>query len=80
MFDTLPMAARVMLPGAVKVTTPLTARLTTVLILPVPLPIGQLEPIEAAHDHVMFSNDAPKVSVTIAFDTALGPRLATTRV
>lgn len=61
----------------VKVAVPALARLTVVLMLPVPLACPQLEPLDAVHVHETFVKAAGTLSVTVAPVTGLGPSLVT---
>ena len=61
----------------VNVAFPPFAKLTVVLMLPVPDADPQFEPLEARHVQVALVSLAGKGSVTVAPETALGPLLVT---
>lgn len=61
----------------VKVAEPPFARLTVVLMLPVPLALPQLDPLDAAHVQETLPRMPGTVSVTVAPVTGLGPSLVT---
>lgn len=73
----VPRASAATVAVTVKVALPPFARLTVVLMLPVPVVAPQLEPLEAKHDQVALVSLAGKMSTTAAPDTALGPLLVT---
>lgn len=64
----------------VKVAVPALARLTVVLMFPVPLAWPQLDPLDAVQVHVTFVSELGTVSVTVAPVTGLGPSFVTTMV
>lgn len=82
------MAVLVMVPVAldgkdavsVNVAVPPFTRLTVVLMLPVPLALPQLDPLDAAHVHETLLRIPGTVSVTVAPVTGLGPSLVTVMV
>lgn len=61
----------------VNVAVPALARLTVVLMLPVPLVCPQLDPLEAAQVQDTFVKTAGTSSVTVAPVTGLGPSFVT---
>lgn len=75
-----PVAVPETVPFNVKVTVPLAATSTVVLILPLPLACPQLDPAEAAQVHVALVSVAGRMSETVAPNAALGPALLTTMV
>lgn len=72
-FVRVPSASAATVAMTVKVALPPFARLTVVLMLPVPVVAPQLELLEAKHDQVALVSLAGKVSTTAAPETALGP-------
>lgn len=61
----------------VKVAVPALARLTVVLMLPVPLTAPQLDPLDATQTHETLVRMAGTLSATVAPVTGLGPSLVT---
>lgn len=72
-----PVAVAATVAVKVYVAVPFTAKLTVVLILPVPLADPQLEPDDAVQVQEALVNVAGKLSATAAPVTALGPELLT---
>lgn len=79
-FVSVPVAVLAVCAVKLNVAVPFTAKLTVVLMLPVPLGTAQLEPAEAVQVHVAPLNVAGKLSVTVAPVTAIGPLFVTTIV
>ena len=71
----VPSASAATVAVTVKVALPPFAKLTVVLMLPVPDDAPQLELLEAKHVQVALVSLAGKVSTTAAPETALGPLL-----
>lgn len=79
-FVSVPVAVLAVCAVKLKVAVPFTAKLTVVLMFPVPPGIAQLEPTDAVQVHVAPLSVAGKLSVTVAPVTAIGPLLVTTIV
>lgn len=75
-----PVAVAASVAVTVKVTWPLTAKFSVVLISPIPAANTQLESAVAAHIQLTLPSVAGKSSITVAPTTALGPALVTTIV
>lgn len=78
MFVSVPVTVLEIVAVRLNVAVPPTARLTVVLMFPLPFGALQLDPDEAAQVQVALLNDAGRLSVTVAPVIALGPELETT--